>query len=55
MGNATARTTSSVMSVTTPEAFFGQEIQSIPSGASARNNAGSLAASALRFFVKKWT
>ncbi|HEV2853661.1 MAG TPA: hypothetical protein VHC97_12735 [Thermoanaerobaculia bacterium] len=52
MGRAISLTTSSVMSVGTFEAFFGQETQTNPAGSSCFRNLASQVSSAARSVAK---
>src|ERR1700757_2284983 len=54
-GSATARTTSSVTSVETPDDRFGQETQTVPVSVTFSRKPGNLFANSLRFLMKTWT
>jgi hypothetical protein len=54
-GSATARTTSSVTSVGTPDDRFGQEPQTTPVFAIFSRKTDNLVANSLRFVMKRWT
>src|ERR1700730_5569723 len=53
-GNATARITSSVMSVLMPDDFFGHETHNVPASAILDRSRWSCLFNSLRCFVKKW-
>ena len=54
VGRAIARTTSSVMSVATPDDFLGHEIHRAPAGSRARSRSGTFDSSNVRLRVKNW-
>src|SRR6266702_2101075 len=54
-GNATARITSSVTSVGTPDDLFGQETQTVPAFAIFSRKTGNLLSNSLRSSMKTWT
>ena len=54
-GNATARTTSSVTSVSTPDDLFGQETQTVAASAIFSRRTGNRFANSLCFLMKTWT
>jgi hypothetical protein len=54
-GNATARITSSVTSVGTPDDLFGQETQTAPASAIFSRRTGNRFANWLCFLMKTWT
>src|SRR5262249_44932840 len=54
-GSATARTTSSVTSVATPDDLFGQETQTVPASAIFWRKTANLFSNSLRFSMKTWT
>src|SRR5881409_3626437 len=54
-GNATARITSSVTSVGTPDDLFGQETQTVAASAIFSRRAGNRFANSLWLLMKTWT
>jgi hypothetical protein len=54
-GSATARTLSSVTSVSTPDDLFGQETQTVPVSAIFSRKSDNLFSNSLSFLMKTWT